>query len=192
MTYAELIKCYPWVDLAMELFKGIAPTVIAFVTIFLTEYFVKRRNDTYKKREMKLQYLEKMLAWFHEMRRRVFEISSSLNKVLAANDIGSSDRVSKLNEVIGQITEMNKSAFVLCDTYKDISCSMGYEFKFDQFRDAIKNYSATVYEIGGNYINCLDVKEARDKINCVTVKTSESMKETILLLVKEINLLYGK
>lgn len=59
MTYAELIKCYPWIDLAMELFKGIAPTVIAFVTIFLTEYFVKRRNDTYKKREMKLQYLEK-------------------------------------------------------------------------------------------------------------------------------------
>ena len=26
MTYQELVKCYPWIDLVLELFKGVMPT----------------------------------------------------------------------------------------------------------------------------------------------------------------------
>ena len=69
MTYHCLIELYPWVDLAMELFKGIMPTVIALITFFLTEYFVRKRNNLNKKKEMKFQYLENMLSWIHETKK---------------------------------------------------------------------------------------------------------------------------
>ena len=29
MTYQELVKCYPWIDLVLELFKGVMPTFVA-------------------------------------------------------------------------------------------------------------------------------------------------------------------
>ncbi len=109
MTFQELIKCHPWVDLAWEIFKGVSPTFIALFTIFVTEIFVRKRNNVFKKREMTLQYLERMLLWIHETRESIFDISKSLNKVLSMKN--PPDRAPKFNEVLGQITEMNRFRF---------------------------------------------------------------------------------
>lgn len=190
MTFQELIKCHPWVDLAWEIFKGVSPTFIALFTIFITEFFVRKRNNVNKKREMTLQYLEKILLWIHETRENVFDISKSLNKVLSMKNIP--DREPKFNEVLGQITEMNRSVFVLSDTYQDMSFSMGYNFKLDQFKDSINHYSKTTNEIGIKYLKSMTTEKATEEINFITVNTSEKMKESTSLLVKEINLLYEK
>lgn len=190
MTYQELIKSYPWIDLALELFKGIMPTVVALFTIFMTEFFIRKRNKVDKKREMELQYLEKILSWIHETRQNVFEISSSLSKVLLMRDIP--DRVPKLNEVLRQMTEMNKSIFILSDTYKEISSCMGYDFKLYQFKDAIHCYCETINNIGVKYINFINTEKAVEEINSITAQTKESIKTSSSLLVLKINLLYGK
>lgn len=190
MTFQELIKCHPWVDLAWEIFKGVSPTFIALFTIFVTEIFVRKRNNDYKMREMTLQYLEKILLWIHETRESIFDISKSLNKVLSMKN--PPDRVPKFNEVLGQITEMNRSVFVLSDTYQDISSSMGYNFKLDQFRDSINHYSKTIDDIGVKYLNSMTTEKVAEEINFITVDTSEEIKESTSLLVKEISLLYEK
>lgn len=190
MTYQELIKSYPWIDLAVELFKGIMPTVVALFTIFMTEFFIRKRNKVDKKREMELQYLEKILSWVHETRQNVFEISSSLSKVLLMRDIP--DRVPKLNEVLRQMTEMNKSIFILSDTYKEISSCMGYDFKLYQFKDAIHCYCETINNIGAKYINFINTEKALVEINSITAQTGENIKESSSLLALKINLLYGK
>ncbi len=190
MTYQELVKCYPWVDLSIELFKGIMPTVVALLTIFITEFFVRKRNRVDKKREMELQYLEKMLTWIHETRRNIFEITSSLSKVLLMRDIP--DRLPKFNEVIGQMTEMNKSIFILCDTYTEISSCMGYNFKLEQLKDAIIYYSETVYEIGCKYLNYINTEDATKEINSMNALINEHIKESATLLVSKIGLLYDK
>lgn len=190
MTFQELINCHPWVDLAWEIFKGVSPTAIALITIFVTEFFVRKRNNVNKKREMKLQYLEKILLWIHETKESVFDISKSLNKVLSMKNIP--DRVPEFNEVLEQITEMNRSVFVLSDTYQEISFSMGYNFELNQFKGSINHYSKIINEIGVKYLKSMTTDKAVDEINKITIKTSEEMKECTSLLVKEINLLYGK
>lgn len=190
MTYQELIRCYPWIDLAWEVFKGVSPTAIALVTIFVTELFVRKRNKVNKRREMKLQSLEKILAWIHETRRNVFEISSSLSKVLLMRDIP--DRVPKFNEVLGQMTEMNKSIFILSDTYKEISYCMGYDLKLDQFKDAIHCYSETINQIGCKFLSDINTQQAISEINSITAQTRENIKESSLLLVTKMSQLYGK
>lgn len=189
MTYQELIKCYPWIDLAWEVFKGVSPTAIALATIFVTEFFVRKRNKVDKNKEMELQYLEKILSWIHEIRQNVFEISSSLVKALSIRD--GCERVPKFNEVLGQVTEMNKSVFVLSDTYEDIISGMGYNFELDHIKDAVNNYSKTINEIGVKYLESITTKEATDEINYITVKTSEEMKVSSSLITSKINLLYG-
>lgn len=190
MTYQELIKYYPWIDLAWEVFKGISPTVLALVTIFLTEYFIRKRENIYKQREMKLQYLEKILLWIHDTKQCVFEISSSLSKVLIMKNV--SDRNPKYNEILGKITNMNKTVFVLGDTYKEISSCMGYEFKLDQFKEAINYYSETMDKIGVKYLDKINTESCTEEINFITIQTRECIKESSSLLVKEINFLYGK
>ena len=139
---------------------------------------------------MELQYLEKILAWIHETRRNVFEISNSLSKVLAMKDI--TERMPKLNEVIKQLTEMNKSIFILSETYKEISSCMGYDFKLGQFKDAIICYSETVNKIGCKYLDYMNTEDAIEEINSITAQTRENIKECSSLLALEISLLYGK
>ena len=190
MTYQELIKCYPWIDLAWEVFKGVSPTAIALVTIFVTEFFVRKRNKLNKKREMELQYLEKILAWIHETRQNVFEISSSFSKVLLMKDIP--NRVPKFNEVLGQMTEMSKSIFILSDTYKEISFCMGYDLKLDQFKNAIHCYCETINDIGVTYIKYINTEKALDEINSITAKTRENINASSSLLALKISVLYGK
>lgn len=189
MTYQELVKMYPWVDLALELFKGIMPTAIALFTIFMTELFIRKRNKINKKREMELQYLQEMLSWIHEIKQDIFEISVTLNKVLLKEI---PERIPKLNEVKSQMTEMNKSAFILCDTYKEISACMGYDFDFDQFKSAIINYSEAIDKIGHKYLYHINTEKSVEEVNSVIEQTKENINVSSSRLVSNISLLYGK
>lgn len=190
MTYEELINCYPWIDLAWEIFKGVSPTAIALVTIFISEFFVRKRNRTDKKREMELQYLERILSWIHETRHDVFEISSSLIKVLSIKDIF--ERAPKFNGVLKQMTEMNKSIFILSDTYNEISLSIGYDFKIDQFKSAIHCYCEAVDKIGHKYLNYINTENAIKEINCMNTQVKKYINESTSLIVSKISFLYCK
>lgn len=190
MTYQELVKNYPWIDLAWEAFKGISPTVLALITIFLTEHFVRERNHTYKKREIKLQYLEKILSWTHDTRRKVFEIQDGFYHVLRIKNV--EERVTEYNKNEKNITEMNKSVFTWCDTYDDFSKCFGYDFKLEQFREAVNEYSKQITEIMQNYLNGENTEVTVEEMHTTMHRVKEEMQKSISLLVEEINLLYGK
>lgn len=189
MTYQELIKCYPWIDLAWEVFKGISPTCVALVTIFLTEYFVRRRSDVYKRQEMKLRYLEEILSWLHETRRNVFEIMDALGKVLAKSP---AERNDGCNEIIKKISEMNKDVFVRSDTYIDITKGFGYDFKLEQFKEAVIVYSEKMNSVMIEYHDLPNTEQSIDEMNLIMEEVRTKMQESVTLLVEKINLLYKK
>ena len=68
MNYKDLILLYPWVDLVLELFKGIMPTLIALLAIFLNNSFARKRELIYRKKNLQLDYYTKMLNWFHDIK----------------------------------------------------------------------------------------------------------------------------
>lgn len=189
MTYQELIKIYPWIDMALELFKGIMPTVVALFTIFMTELFIRKRNKISKRKEMELQYLQKMLTWIHEIRQDIFDISVALNMALSREI---PERMFKFNEVKNKMTEMNKSAFILCDTYKEISACMGYDFCFDRFKSAIIYFSEVIEKIGCKYLNHINTEKSVEEVNSIIEQTRENINASSSLLVSKISLLYGK
>lgn len=187
MTYQELIKCYPWIDLAWEIFKGISPTILGLVTVVLTEHFIKQRNLFYKKKEIQLQYLEKILAWIHDTRRKIFKANSSFAKALYIKNL--EDRNAEYNKTVEMLNEMIESVFVWCDTYYDIAKSYGYDFKLQQFKDSINYYSEQINVIKSR---CEDPKNAINELNAIMHIVKEAMQESINILVETISSLYGK
>lgn len=83
MNYKDLILLYPWIDLILELFKGLMPTLVALLAIFLNNSFardeingiviktstaidecIKKFNHMFEKTEhLVLQALEKVTKW---------------------------------------------------------------------------------------------------------------------------------
>lgn len=190
MTYQELVKNYPWVDLAWEVFKGISPVVLSLLTIFWTEYFIRKRENIFKKRQMIIEYLEKILLWIHETRRDIFEISHEFSNVLSIKS--PIDRTDKYNEIMAKITEMNKAIFIYCETYKDISVGLGYDFKLDNYRGSINFYSFEIDKIGCRYLNRHKTDSSIDEINLATERVSRDIQLTSNKIVEQLHLLYGK
>lgn len=188
MTYQELVECYPWIDFAWEVFKGISPTILGLVTVLLTEHFIKRRNAIDKRKEMQLHYLERILAWLHDTRRNVFEIKVAFCKALVIEN--SEDVITEYNNNVKMLTEMNESVFVWCDTYNDIAHSFGYDFKLEQLKAAINNYSAQITEIGKKRLQGTDINGGIDEMNNLMLEIKREMQESATILVETINSLY--
>ena len=96
MNYKDLILLYPWVDLVLELFKGIMPTLIALLAIFLNNSFARKRELIYRKKNLQLDYYTKMLNWFHDIKNDIMEVSRDLDNAL--NKMNPNDRMNKYND----------------------------------------------------------------------------------------------
>lgn len=81
MSYEEFIKLHPWFDLGFELFKGIMPTLVALLAIFINNKIASKREKRASKREeerLKEQYKreeEKMKKSFEIEEKRFIESS---------------------------------------------------------------------------------------------------------------------
>lgn len=57
MSYEDLILLHPWVDLVLELFKGVMPTLVALLAIYLNNSFARERELIYRKKEFTVRLL---------------------------------------------------------------------------------------------------------------------------------------
>ena len=188
MTYQEFIKCYPWFDLALELFKGIMPTVVALFAIFMNNSLSKKRDLIYRKKSLQLDYYIKILNWLHEIREDIMEVSRNLENSL--NKKEPNERVNKYNEFLWSISNVNERIASWKNTYSAVLESYNCEIKFSQFKQEITGCSSELVKIGKKYISQADTAMATDEINLIVVKVNDVINESTRLLLKEINMLY--
>lgn len=188
MTYQEFIKCYPWIDLLFELFKGIMPTVVALFAIFMNNSLSKKRDLIYRKKSLQLDYYIKILNWLHEIKEDVMKVSRNLENSL--NKKEPNERVNKYNEFLGAISNMNERIASWKNTYSTVLESYNCEVRFSHFKREIIGCSDELVKIGEQYISQADTTMATDEINMVVVKVNDAINESIRLLLKEINMLY--
>ena len=123
MSYEDLILLYPWVDLVLELFKGVMPTLVALLAIYLNNSFASERELIYRKKNLQLDYYTKMLNWLHNTKNDIMDVSRELDNALYKRD--PNDRVNRYNNFINSISKMNTSIAAWKDTYSfilDIYC----------------------------------------------------------------------
>ena len=96
------------------------------------------------------------------------------------------------NEIIKKISEMNKDVFVRSDTYIDITKGFGYDFKLEQFKEAVIAYSEKMNSVRIKYRDLLNTEQSVDEMNLIMEEVKTKMQESVTLLVEKINLLYKK
>ena len=190
MSYQELIKMYPWVDLAMEIFKGVAPTIVAIVTVIVTQHYTKKRELQYKKKEIRLEYLEKILNWMHQIKNNIFEVSKMLHKTLKPDD--PRIREEEYKKFIKQINEMNISIATWSDTYSIVTTMFGYDIKLEDFKKSLCNFGDGMMDILNTYLEKPNTSDATEIINNHIEQVMEDLNVSVAALAKEIDLLYKK
>ncbi len=188
MSYDDLIKLYPWVDLIMELFKGIVPTFVALLAIFLNNFFSQKRDLLYRKKSLQLDYCEKMLQWLHEIKKDMMEITLELENALSRRN--PEERVERYNNFLKYFSDMNKIITVWSDTYNMVFGAFGCDIEFDQFKKKIIENSDDIIRIGQKYIRQSDTEMATDEINNVVCKSNKVIDENITVLLKKMSKLY--
>lgn len=188
MTYQELIRCYPWFDLVLELFKGIMPTVVALFAIFMNNFLSKKRDLVHRKKSLQLDYFVKILNWLHEMKNDIMEVSLELEKVLSR--MNPDEQINRYNDFIKSISKMNRCFVSWGHTYSVVLESYNCDIKLTQFKQEMKDCSDNLVKIGKHYLNQVDTTMATDEINKTVIRASKVMEESIWLLLKEMNTLY--
>jgi len=188
MSYEDLILLHPWVDLVLELFKGVMPTLVALLAIFLNNSFAKERELKYRKKNLQLDYYTKMLNWLHDIKNDIMEVSRDLDNAL--NKMNPNDRVNRYNDFMKSISKMNTSVAAWKDTYSVVLEIYSCDIELNQLKKEISNCSDNLVKIGKQYINQADTTMATDEINNSVIKTNKVIDECIRKLLKETNALY--
>lgn len=188
MSYEDLILLHPWIDLVLELFKGVMPTLVALLAIFLNNSFAKERELKYRKKSLQLDYYTKMLNWFHNIKNDIMEVSRDLENSL--NKQNPNDRYNRFNDFMKSISNMNTNFVSWKDTYSAMLEIYSCDIELSQLKKEISNCSDNLIKIGKQYISEADTTMATDEINDIVVKTNTAIDECIRLLLKEMNTLY--
>lgn len=188
MTYQELVKCYPWIDLVLELFKGVMPTFVALLAIFLNNSFAKKRELKYRKKSLQLDYYTKILNWLHDIKNDIMEVSRDLDNAL--NRINPNDRVNKYNNFMKSISNMNVRIASWKDTYGVILDIYSCNIKLSQLKKDLSDYSDNLVKIGNKYIKQENTSIATEEINNIVIKVNVAIDESIKFLLKEMSTLY--
>lgn len=188
MSYEDLILLHPWIDLVLELFKGVMPTLVALLAIFLNNSFAKERELKYRKKSLQLDYYTKMLNWFHDIKNDIMEVSRDLENSL--NKQNPNDRYNRFNDFMKSISNMNTNFVSWKDTYSAMLEIYSCDIELSQLKKEISNCSDNLIKIGKQYISEADTTMATDEINDIVIKTNTAIDECIRLLLKEMNTLY--
>ncbi|MCX0380046.1 hypothetical protein LI055_10485 [Clostridium perfringens] len=77
MTYDELINLYPWFDLFWELFKGIVPTAVALLAIYINDRLAIKREKKKNEKDIKIKALKNLQIKAIEINDMMFCTSKS-------------------------------------------------------------------------------------------------------------------
>lgn len=187
MSYEDLILLYPWIDLVLELFKGVMPTLVALLAIYQNNSFARKRELIYRKKNLQLDYYTKMLNWLHNIKNDMMEVSRDLDNALKMKP---GNRKNRYDNFLNSISKMNTSIAAWKDTYSFILEIYCCDIELNQLKEDIFNCSNTLVEIGKQYINQVDTTMATDEINSIVGTSKKVIDECIRKLLKEMDALY--
>ena len=89
MTYSEFVKIYPALDLFLELFKGLGPTLIAILAIVLNHRNSVKRDKENRRNSLYYTVQKEMLDPVLDVSQSVFTVRSGDTIVFDVTSNGS-------------------------------------------------------------------------------------------------------
>ena len=188
MSWQEVIVEYPWVAVALEIFKGVMPTVIALITVFITQWRISVRERKNKKKDKTFEYYENILNWLIKLKKTFMEQTHSLDKVLMMEF--SEERIEQYKILKKEYSKMNEDYALWIDTYHEILQAFGNECGFDKFKSVYSSCTKELIKIGEDNLRKINNDKVMKELNGVWLIFRTSIDSVIKALAHEITKIY--
>lgn len=179
MTYNELILVYPWIDLFLEIFKGVGPTLVALWAIQANHMRAVKRDIKNRENALLYDIKKEMFNKFLILSQLQWEVGQSLIKYLS--NIGD-------EKILEEYVQNNKifllKAREIDDYYYSVFCSFNVKIDCSEAVGVSQCYSNELNRIHEKYYNTIigysRPCQASDKLNKMSdevLKTTLKMKD---------------
>ena len=173
MTYSEFVKIYPALDLFLELFKGLGPTLIAILAIVLNHRNSVKRDKENRRNSLYYTVQKEMLDKFLELSQLQWKCGANLIDLLSKQDAGRGEDIQEIYSPV--LYNMQFKAQEIKDYYHSMFESFGMYQKLGRSTTmyvcvtivgckGLWNYTANAY--GANAPTKVD----RNQIVCMPIE----------------------
>ena len=205
MTYEELVKFYPCVDLFLELFKGLAPTIVAVLAIIINNSVSARRDKKANKINKEKKIAEGKITVLNEMLDKYIKLSqlfwmSGTHLILYLSCTDSEERKQKNKDFEQSLYEFQFKSQEIYDYFASMMKQYDLGIGCDSsVKDANRfaNELITIcekydnsYEITNNDVKNEILDKARDEIKDATIDVKAWTNVIMVEISKKIKELY--
>lgn len=165
---------------------SIISILAGFITIWINEILVHKRDMKHKKEELLISHLKEMLKWLNEMQQGIFSLSRTLiNSIGIYSDM---DRKKQLQRDFNvDSNEIIEKSIIFCNSYAEVNNSLGIDLELGELNKAVGHYISELRDIGKMY----HFPDQNDEdLNIINEKTSEMeglIKRRIKVIAEEIS-----
>lgn len=175
MTYNELIQAHPYIDIFMEFFKGIAPTLVALLAIMINNYKAKKREEKGRKENLLYNVKKEMLDKFTALSIMQWQCGADLIKFLSEEnkdrDIAYGKYVNSLHNSLYKAQEIRDYYFTMFKALKiDIDCSIVLEES--------KKYTDKLNDLCEEYYDAYKISCPKERNTQLDIMSEKLSKET--------------
>lgn len=156
MTYDELVVVCPYVDLFLELFKGLAPTIVAILAIAINNCAAEKRSKKAEKiaveqrvQSAKLEILNMLMDKYIELSKLSWLCSTSLSRGLMSKE--QELRESNLRQYCMAENDIYFKSLEILDYYVSVVEKYNFKFACSTTVDDCKEYIDKLREIGDRF-----------------------------------------
>lgn len=145
MNYTSFIELHPWVDLFLELFKGIMPTLVALLAIYINNRIAAKREKRASEKEEKR--LKEQYQREEEKMKKSFEIEEKRFIESSRKEIEKQRKAIitlSLTNLQNNAIELNNMVF---DVGKDFFNYLNYKNDKEKSEIYLDEYSRNIYNM---------------------------------------------
>lgn len=181
MTYKELIEIYPWIDLFMELFKGVAPTIVAICAIVINNVAISKRekkndvsNRQRRQNESQILVLEHMLSKYDELTQMFWKSGTKLLLYLSAEK----DKIEK-EEFEQSLYEFQFKSREIFNYFKSTMELYDFNIRCDVTLGDVNSFANRLIDIQEKYDNVRKITNWEKKNRLLDEASKEIENETV-------------
>lgn len=170
-AFQTFLYTYPAADYAWELFKGVSPTIIALLTIYLSN----KRSSNSRKKDWEIKKVHDMMDELIVIDNFFLSVSKEVNDCLCK--MNPEDRRLAKKGVYSSCNSMIHRTITFCDSYTALFSCLNIEIDFADINVCVDNFQHEMYDIINKYISESLTDESLDEINDSTLRAHEKVKE---------------
>lgn len=179
-SFQTFLYAHPLVDYAWELFKGLSPTLIALLTIYIND----KRNVKNRKRDWEIKKAHEAIDELMVLENSIFNISKDVNDCLCKRN--PDDRWAERKIVYSSCNSMINRTISFCDSYTKLFVHLDINIDLEELRPCIDSFQHEMFDILDRYISEPITDDSLGEINASSEKVHRRIEAKMSEIAKEI------